>query len=80
MKKRGSRLMIVRTWGAAVLRPYKSGKTQEHRLKPMLHVRAAYLPALRRSLGVASQSSSPLGGTRRFNSTRATPAFFSEEM
>jgi hypothetical protein len=35
-----------------------------------------YLPALRRSLGVASQISSPLGGTRRFSSIRATPDFF----
>jgi len=39
-----------------------------------------YFAALRRSLGVASQSSWPLGGTRRVSSTRATPAFFSEVM
>ena len=39
-----------------------------------------YLAALRRSLGVASQRSWPLGGTKRVSSTRATPAFFSEVM
>ena len=37
-----------------------------------------YFPALRRSLGVASQISSPLGGTRRFSSIKATPDFFRE--
>ncbi len=39
-----------------------------------------YFAALRKSLGVASQRSRPLGGTRRVSSTRATPAFFSEVM
>ena len=37
---------------------------------------AVYFPALRRSFGVASQISSPLGGTKRFSSIRATPDFF----
>lgn len=41
---------------------------------------SGYFAALRRSLGVASQRSWPLGGTRRVSSTRATPAFFSEVM
>jgi hypothetical protein len=39
-----------------------------------------YFAALRRSLGVASQRSWPLGGTRRVSSTRATPAFLSAVM
>src|SRR5436309_2738381 len=36
-----------------------------------------YFVDLRRSLGVASQISCPLGGDMRFNSTYATPAFLS---
>ena len=39
-----------------------------------------YFPTFFRSFGVESQTSSPLGGTRRLNSTMATPAFFSEVM
>lgn len=37
-----------------------------------------YFPALRRSFGVESQSSSPLGGEMRLSSRAAMPAFFSE--
>src|SRR4029077_341945 len=35
---------------------------------------------LRKSFGVTSQMSWPLGGETRFSSTKATPAFFSEVM
>lgn len=38
----------------------------------------SYFPALRSSFGVASHTSWPLGGETRFNSNKATPAFFNE--
>ena len=57
----------------------KRREREEHRLKPMLQ-EGRYLPALRRSFGVASQISSPLGGTMRFSSMRAAPDFFREVM
>src|SRR5580698_5282015 len=39
--------------------------------------RSGWFVYLRRSFGVASQRSWPLGGESRFNSMAATPAFFS---
>jgi hypothetical protein len=50
-------------------------------LKPAHDYDVAFLfPGPPQSLGVASHTNSAMGGERRFNSIKATPAFFSELM